>query len=272
MRGNKGLNGRNTDSLNFWQKRLLDHSMTLHSIADAIGVSYRYTVAYFTGFVHPKEPTIKSICDILEVPIDLGTLEFDKLFESWGNAHKDTYAKFGNTYRRINKSASNSKKSASNSKKSHNKMNFWQHKISGQGMSTKELSIFLDKPYSTVKAYFSGFVMPSKDIIIALCKKFNVDYDRAYSEFEKIHSIWGETHADTYVVSGNCYKIKDTQSHKLEVSATPKDDQAEYLRVIYGKLSYDDFMLMLTSGTNPTDVLRLSYGKVDSDTFMSLLR
>ena len=266
MRGSKGLIGRDINSLNFWQKKLLDHDMTLHSIADAIGVSYRYTVAYFTGFVHPTESTIKSICDILEVPVDLGTLEFDKLFESWGNANKDTYAKFGNTYRRINKSAGNSKKS-------HNKMNFWQHKISGQGMSIKELSILLDKPYSTVKAYFSGFIMPDKDTIIAFCKKFNVDYDRAYSEFEKNYKHWGETHADNYVSCGNSYKVKSALAaiEEKPISATTPAI-ADYLKELYGELSYDDFNYVMTLHNSYEKMLRYIYGKVDVDIFNSLIK
>ena len=262
MRGNKGLKGRNTNSLNFWQKKLVEQNLTLHNMSDILNCSYRYTVSYFTGFIHPTEKIMKSICAALNVPIEIGIPAFDEIYAIWGNAHKDTYEPSGNTYKKINRLSKSTVRP-------HNKINFWLHKISGQGISVKELAIFLDKPYSTVKAYFSGFVMPSDAIIITLCKKFNVDFDRAYQEFQKIHEFWGYSHRDSYVKSGNSYK----PLQKSAPQPTPHSGEAksECLKYLYGKLAYADFNQIIPTEISEKDVLRLSYNKVSYQDFMGLL-
>lgn len=164
-----------------WQQRVSDAGYSVKEFAKQLGYSYRYTVAYLSGFVFPNPDAIRKICTFLNVDIEQGTQDFKDVFYNWGVEHADTHKRFSNTYVPKDtkaKAVVNSKaipkeikpvvETPEDTSKKHSKrkMGFWQHKISGKGMSIKELAEELGKPYPTVTAYLSGFVMPDKDIII----------------------------------------------------------------------------------------------------------
>lgn len=289
MGNNKGYQLRGTkESANFMQRRLADYGIPLKEMAEKINTSYRYTVSYFSGFVLPKNDIIKRICDILEMPYEVGIEKFNEIHKEWGETHKDTYYKFSNTYRPYkNGSYGEATKPATNKvqKPSRRKpvAGFWNHKISGKGISTKELASKLGKPYSTTTAYLSGFIMPDNDVIKFFCKEFNVDFDRAYSEFAKVHEAWGIEHADTYDKSGNSFKIKqittaDKPIEQLKEVVKPSSNKAtrspgfmECLRLMYGKISREDFDHALTLSTSKQEMMRFAYDVVDYDTFCAML-
>lgn len=291
-------NRRKRIANNFWQQQLIDANVSLKEMAELLECSYKYTVAYFTGFVHPAKETISAICELLSVPIDLGIKKFDEIYDAWGNEHKD-YEKYSNTYRR--KSVRNTDKNGS--KKKAIKMGFWGHKLASSGISIKELAIKLDKPYSTVNAYFTGHVMPDVDIVKKLCILFNVDYDRGYQEFLKAHDNWGLIHADKYVRCGNTYKLaesvtpvkekepeedqaeipsddltmfddceKESPASKIKSKTTPTMDIISCQKLLYNVLSYDDFITILSMTTSYDELLEFVYDKVDYDTFIALIR
>lgn len=288
MGNNKGYQLRGTkESANFMQRRLSDYGISLKEMAKKINVSYRYTVSYFSGFVLPKEDTIKRICDILEMPYEAGVEKFNEIYREWGEVHKDTYYKFSNTYRpykkgiygEATKPVVNKVQKPSRRKRT---AGFWNHKISGKGMSVKELSVLLGKPYSTTTAYLSGFVMPEDDVIKFFCKEFNVDYDRAYSEFAKVHEAWAIEHTDTYERSGCTFKIKQItpadkpiEQLKEVVKPSAKSTRSpgfmECLRLMYGKISREDFDQALTLSTSKQEMMRFAYDRVDYDTFCAML-
>ena len=266
---------------NFWHQKLRESNVTLQEMSELIGCSYKYTVAYFTGFVHPTDNTIITICDLLNVPFDFGKKKFDEIYEAWGKAHK-SYVKVGNTYKKVSEDA-------------HKTIDvgFWRHKVDGSDITGKELATIIDKPYSTTNAYLSGFILPDKETVKKICIQFNVDFDRGYQEFLKAHDRWGIAHADTYVKQGNSYKAipisKRDEDTATETPVTPviKDIPVEptpvietidvptpipdYLvQLIYGKLSCDDF-LKAKDLTTLDELLEFVYGKVDYDTFMAML-
>ena len=251
---------------NFWQQKLIDHGISLHEMADMLGCSYKYTVAYFSGFVHPNEKMITDICDCLEVPVELGMQKFAEVYDAWGVAHKDTYTKYSNTYRKIEKLKDKveHKIDARNKPIRKARTNFWHHKISGMCLSLHEISDYLGKPYETTKSYFIGEIMPTDDVIIALCKKFNVDFSRAYREFVKIHTFYEQKHNQVVAEpSKEVIKVIDNYIKTPSIS--------DCLRRVYGELSYDDFMHATTLTTSYEDMLRFIYQKVDYTIFSSLL-
>lgn len=292
MGNNKGYQLRGVkESANFMQRRLSDCGITLKEMAEKINTSYRYTVSYFSGFVLPNKDAIKRICDILEMPYEVGVEKFNDIHNEWGEAHKDTYYRFSNTYRPYKKGgygdvAKPNTKPAAEIVKKHPRrkpvIGFWNHKISGKGISTKELASKLGKPYSTTTAYLSGFVMPDNEVIKFFCKEFNVDFDRAYSEFVKVHEAWGIEHADTYEKSGSSFKIKQititdkpVEQLKEAVKSSTKSTRSpgfmECLRLMYGKISREDFDRALTLSTSKQEMMRFAYDMVDYDTFCAML-
>ena len=291
---------------NFWQQKLIDADVSLKDMAELIGCSYKYTVAYFTGFVHPTDETITTICDLLSVPVEFGKQKFDEIYEAWGKAHKSTYMKFSNTYKRIPSEAQKTKEKQTRVIT----MGFWHHKIAGSDMTVKELAITLGKPYPTTNAYFTGYILPDKETAKKICILFNVDFERGYQEFLKAHDKWGLVHADNYVKCGNTYKMKPKKVRKVrkvnkvkkqnnvapvveeipvDVVPTPVPEttvvpvieeffdkhynsRSKTLRMqqlLYSILSYDDFLTVL-SLTSTDAVMRLAYDKVEFDVFKSL--
>ena len=261
---------------NFWQQKLIDSGVSLKDMSELLRCSYRYTVAYFSGFVHPSVDQIETICDFLDVPFSEGLNQFDKIHEAWGESHKDTYVRVGNTYKHIK----DVKIKPLNSKRTF-KLGFWNHKIAGSDWTYSMVAEKLGKAVSTVKAYFSGFILPDTDVIKNICIMFNVDYDRGYQEFIKAHEGWGEAHSDTYEKVGNSYR-QITQPKTPTVVTTPKvvnTTKSEHKspnildcqEKLYGKLSYDDFMYIESLTTSHKDLLRFVFDKVDFDTFMDLL-
>lgn len=273
-------------SNNFWQQQLEDANVTLHEMSELLECSYKYTVAYFSGFVHPTTDTIKAICKMLDVPLDLGIKKFDEIYEAWGKAHED-YEKYSNTYRQ--KSKKRTDKNGATMKVI--KMGFWGHKLASLGISVKELATKLDKPYSTVSAYFTGYVLPDVEIIKKLCIMFNVDFKRGYQEFLKVHDNWGVVHADKYVKCGRTYKLIDTSVTKEpepSVTVIPESEKETPVpavapekpahkdviacqKILYGALSCDDFVQVMSMTTSYDSLLRFVYNKVDYDIFISLL-
>ena len=284
---------RDNSEITIWQKRAEEAGLSIRQIAKRIGCSYRYTVAYFSGFVNPHPARVKAICELFNIDFAQGTADFNATYEAWGKAHADTHVRYSNTYKPIDsvdpsykplKSMQRDvKEYLDGVRKSEAKpkprrkvtVNFWRHKIAGKGMSCKDLSVMLGKPYSTTSAYFSGFCMPDNDVIVALCKEFNVDYDRAVEEFTKIHDAWGLSHPD-YERSGVTYKIKPKQTAvqviEEKAATTPVKeckslDVMYCLKKIYSKVSCEEFMQAEQLKTSYTDFIRFVYGKVDLDTF-----
>lgn len=251
---------------NFWQQKLVDHGISLHEMADMLGCSYKYTVAYFSGFVHPNEKTIIDICNHLDVPIEVGKLRFAEIYDVWGEEHKDAYVKYSNTYKKVGSVKGKAEQYlAAHSKPIRKaKTNFWLHKISGVGMNLQGVAEFLNVPFTVAKQYFTGVTLPEDDIIKSLCKKFNVDFSRAYREFVKIYTSKHPT-PSTAVAEPSKEVVRVIDNYLK----TPNIQDC--LKAVYGELSYDDFMKATTLTTSYEDMLRFIYQKVDYSIFISLL-
>lgn len=258
---------------NFWKNQLDAKNVTLHEMAELLSCSYKYTVAYFTGFVHPTDDTIADICSLLDVPVDLGKRKFDEIYDAWGKAHKDTYVKYSNTYKRISKYSAD----ATDSTKTV-LMNFWKHKISSNGISYYDLADKLNVPSVIICSYFNGSTMPDEQFIKDLCIMFDVDYDRGYQAFLKAHDSYRLTHESDVVkktkeISTPADIVEDITIKEVITPApivtkelpTVSDLQMK----LYGELSYEDFIKVI-SLTTADAVLEFVYGKVDFDVFNSL--
>ena len=273
----RGRISKSVKENNFWQQKLAQSGISMQELAQYIGCSYRYTVSYLTGFVCPADETIYKICALFDVEPEVGKQHFYEIHEQWGKDNAENYAKVGNTYKPKHKirPGYKAKKYVAN---------FWHHKLAGAHISAKAMAEICGVAYPTIVDYLSGHAMPANNIIKIFCKTFNVDFDRAYSEFVKIHEAWGIAHKDKYVAVGNTYKPKVTVRTKptpveaLEQKANKKTavhyralDVTYCMRQVYGELSYEDFIQAMQMCTSYTGFLEFIYGKAECDTFCKLL-
>lgn len=255
----------------FFQKQLVASGYNLKDMAMIIGCSYRYAVAYFSGNVMPTASTIRIICDTLGVDYEKGVQEFIDAYDAWGEAHKDTHVKFSNTYK---PKASKAKYANVEYKRHKVRWSFWRTKISGYGVSVKDLAKFLNKSTAVINNYLSGHIMPDDDVIKFFCNKFNVNHDRAYAEFRKEFDRWTEEHAKTHEVVGNYHVLKDHKSVEKPNAIEQKGismDAMKCLQLVYGKLSYEDFQKVSQLHTSYMEFIEFLYGKVDFDTFRGIV-
>lgn len=236
---------------NFWNQVRKERGVTFKYIGDILGRSATMVRYYFIGKQMPPPEHIKLMCEGFNVDIEQGTEEFKKMHKEWKMAH--------------GKSATiQQDKSCS----------FWKQKLKDAKINYKELSEIVNVPYSTLKAYFSGFALPTPEKIKNICALLDVDSDFGEAEFIRLNIEWGEHHPD-YQKYGNTYRrivAKDTSKSKSTKSVA--SDTPDNLELLYGKLTYKDFKkieAMYDDSTKFTDILRYLYDIIDFDTFMSIV-
>lgn len=154
--------------------------------------------------------------------------------------------------------------------------NFWICKMHSYGVTFRELSQKFDIPYSTLRSYVSGVILPTGPVINKFCMFFNVDLARATAAFEELFIEWGKAHRKTHERQGFSYKPIDRtkpakKSSEISITKTGKTPNASYcIQQLYGKLSYEDFMRVMNMSTSYEELLRFAYDKVDYATFMTI--
>jgi transcriptional regulator with XRE-family HTH domain len=153
--------------------------------------------------------------------------------------------------------------------------NFWNSVLSDNNCTQLQVADLLGTKKSTTSAYFSGFIMPKDDVIRTLCDYFNVDFDTGRSEFRKAYDAWGVSHSDRYMKSGDfAYthikkSVSSPKKSKKAVSTELKFDIYKYARILYKKLSFNDYIGIYDCKSHE-DVLRLIYDKVNFDIFVEI--
>lgn len=72
---------------NYWSKQRVEKGLKLREVAEMLGIREKLIAAYFSGFLMPKDDTIKALCDLFEVDYHTGRLEFQHAHRQWKAEH-----------------------------------------------------------------------------------------------------------------------------------------------------------------------------------------
>jgi len=229
---------------NFWNQLRKERGITFKQIGDILGRSSTMIRYYFMGKQMPPQEHINMMCEGFNVDVEQGTAEFKKMHKEWKETHDKSTTK-------------------------PKTVTFWGQKLKEAKISYKELSEIISVPYSTLKAYFSGFALPNSNTLANICNLLDVDLTTGESEFLKLHTAWGESHPD-YEKYGNTYRriTSATGNNHKPVESSPSD----YLEILYGKLSCADFRRIDSmTFADGRELLRTLYDMIDFDTFMLVM-
>lgn len=135
---------------------------------------------------------------------------------------------------------------------------FWNHKRLDCNVSQQELAELLNVSDSTISNWFVGRYMPDNEIIQKICDIFDVDFQEGYKEFYKAH--------DMYRGPKKMLGSKQIVS-KIPRKADMCKDGVEVLSLLYGKLSYDEFLKVVESLNQNVSPLKYIYGKVSFEEY-----
>lgn len=172
---------------------------------------------------------------------------------------------------------------------------FWSKKRIEKNMTIAQLAKDIGVHRVSVGKYLTGMYLPSDEIIKQFCDLFDVDFMRGKGEFFKAHQTYKVQHGKKSAVHRVEKKV-DVVVDKSEVEAEPvaepkkfsmsnwvtKDIEVEpvapvanqALELIYGKLSYQDFMQVFNviHDGDYSEPMKMLYGKVDFKLFTSVER
>lgn len=158
---------------------------------------------------------------------------------------------------------------------------FWSTTRVAQNVSIEEVAEYIGMSRATAGMYFTGQLVPSEKTALALCELFDVDPIKGRREFIDAHKKYDAEH--TRVLKASSKKsvepvdksdssdkvVLDESLAKVVQDFNTKVDNA--LRVVYHKLSYDDFMAVSEAVRGGADVLEVLYKRVDYDTYTLLI-
>ena len=158
------------------------------------------------------------------------------------------------------------------------KDNFWSKKRIEYGLTFNDLSKYLHIHSSAICHYFTGQQMPCDAVINELCTYFEVDPVEGKREFAKAHEVWvGKKQRGVAV-----YSVKPKKRHKRRVVNTdkptdtapsvPEVSPVDIKRLLYGKLSCDEYNALLEGNLSGHEILKYAYTKVSVDDFIELIR
>lgn len=143
-----------------------------------------------------------------------------------------------------------------------------------------------------ISGWFTGKWMPSDSVIEEFCSLFGVDFDTGKLEFERGYSIFHSRDGKTVStrprrankeVLDKVSTYSDVHSNAISiepVAKTETDDKVQKItEILYGKLSYSDFMQLAIQLAITTDskaqlenILTWAYGRrgIDVDVFIKI--
>jgi transcriptional regulator with XRE-family HTH domain len=137
---------------------------------------------------------------------------------------------------------------------------WWSEQRVQKNLSLQKLSELSGIEYSSLSKYLTGQVVPNLSAITKLCDIFKVNYDVGKKEFEKAHKVWLANH-----------KKKVNSLIPTEKAVEEEAEESDnILKILYRKLSYEDFMEIYEKAEGGTPTLRFLYDKVDFDTFFKI--
>ena len=145
------------------------------------------------------------------------------------------------------------------------KDNFWSKQRVEKGMTLREIAELLGSDEKRVGAYFSGFIMPSKQTIKELCDLFGVDFKKGDLEFQHAHRQWKAEHGKKVSYSASPRRKKDIENAE------------DVLESLYGNLSCKEFLdiynAMIGNADDTVNPLAILYHKVDDyETYRKIIK
>lgn len=89
----------------FWNKERVEKKLTFRELSEIIGESDKRLAGYFSGYLLPKDATIRQLCDLFDVDYSIGNLEFQHAHRQYKAEHK-----LGVAYSSKKKSTTSNKK------------------------------------------------------------------------------------------------------------------------------------------------------------------
>lgn len=277
----------------FWDKTRIACGLTVKEVGAIMGVGTSTASAYLSGICRPSKTKVAALCERCGVDLTKGYHEFTKAYADWEKEHPG-YVRQGNAYKKVEDTPElfgqvplyfpeledNVDLSAFNveaepkhrGRRKGSPMritqdNFWFQKKDEKKISFRELSTKVNKPLSTVRNYFIGRMLPDEDTIKAICDYLDVDYTQGAIEFDKIRNA-RKRRVKTR------RKAAVAVTPKVEAVATeavsPKSSTIDYLELLYGKVSFEEFQLIRTAAKTKEDVLPFVYGQVDYSTYCKI--
>lgn len=75
---------------NFWSKKRVESGMTIKEVAEYLGESEKTVASYFSGFLMPHNASVKRICEMFDVDVSKGRLEFENAHTKYKAEHAPT--------------------------------------------------------------------------------------------------------------------------------------------------------------------------------------
>lgn len=261
----------------FWDKTRIACNFTLSDVGNIMGVGRTAAGAYLSGLCMPSRSKVAALCEACNIDFDTGYHEFSKAYNTWEKNHPG-YVRNGNSYKKV---ASSSKGlvdtplytpeledlSSFNVGVGHRSRdtinNFWSNRKVEKQVSFKALAKATNKPLTSVRNYFIGRMVPDEDTIRIICDLLDVDYDLGVAEFAKLSNVGRHRSNKTKKAK------KATKVITHEVSSATAST-VDYLELLYGKVSFEDFQLISTAAKTKDDVLPFVYGQVDYKTYCQI--
>ena len=261
----------------FWDKTRIEHNLTIDDVGRIMGVGRTAASAYLSGLSRPSKAKATALCEYCGIDFKTGYHEFTKAYNAWEKRHPGC-VRNGNSYKKvattsdpfgdvplympepIDLSAFNidgepSRKSGGLSRDTIN--NFWSNKKVEKKLSFKDLAKATNKPLTSVRNYFIGRMTPDDETIRALCDVMEVDYDQGVAEFAKFGKVARR-------------RARGAKKARATDKATVTAPVVDYLELLYGKVSFEDFQLLRTAAKTKEDVLPFVYGQVDYATYCQI--
>lgn len=160
---------------------------------------------------------------------------------------------------------------------------FWNQKRIEKGVTLKDMADDLGVHLTSLSTWLTGAKLPATPTAIKICDYLGIDYVTGAEEFNKIHEEWISAHSGQtkkrskirqrkFCVS-DVSKSKPDTSNEIVVPTKTLQELAERSRVqkiLYRKISYEEFVDIMSLDLNVDNALKALYGKVDFDAYFAL--
>ena len=156
---------------------------------------------------------------------------------------------------------------------------FWNELRVAQGASIIELADTYGVSRGTISNWFIGKYIPPDNVISKLCTRFNVDVKVGQREFRKAHKQWVKQHGDDIeqvsifdtITEADLATFDTPEPEIAAAEPVEEDTDVDLCRILYGKLSFEDYERFRAAAQDGNDPVEFLYGKISFSEFNELL-